>query len=82
LFWGQETGGGGGKVSQSLLGCGRTNIVWWAGLCILFSAMSGVKRDRDLGCKFEFDASKRKRKAELERKNLELSRSVLKFLKK
>jgi hypothetical protein len=30
--------------------------------------MSGVKRDRDLGRKFESGASRRKRKAELERK--------------
>jgi hypothetical protein len=44
--------------------------------------MSGVKRDRDLGRKFEPGASKRKVKAELERKNLELSGSLLKFSKR
>jgi hypothetical protein len=45
--------------------------------------MSGfVKRDRDLGRESETVASKRKRKAELERKNLELSAKLLKFLKK
>jgi hypothetical protein len=43
--------------------------------------MSGVKRDRDLGRKFDSGASKRKSKAELERKNLELSGSLLKFVK-
>jgi hypothetical protein len=44
--------------------------------------MSGVKRNRDLGRKFESGASKRKRKAQLERKNIELSRSLAKFLKR
>jgi hypothetical protein len=44
--------------------------------------MSSVKRDRDLGRKFESGAFKRNRKAELERKNLELSESRLKFLKR
>jgi hypothetical protein len=44
--------------------------------------MSGVKRDRDLGREFESGASKRKIKAELERKNLELSGSLLKFFKR
>jgi hypothetical protein len=43
--------------------------------------MSGVKRDRDLRRKFESGASKRKIKAELERKNLELCGPLLKFLK-
>jgi hypothetical protein len=41
----------------------------------------GVKWDHNLGRKFESSASKRK-KAELEQKNLELSRSVLKLLKR
>jgi hypothetical protein len=41
--------------------------------------MSGVERYRDTGRKFESGASKIKRKAELERKNLELSGSPLKF---
>jgi hypothetical protein len=44
--------------------------------------MSGVKWDGYLGKKFESSASKRKRKAELEPKNLELSASLLKFLKR
>jgi hypothetical protein len=44
--------------------------------------MSGVKRDRDLGRKFEAVASKRKRQPELQRKNLELSRSHIKVLKR
>jgi hypothetical protein len=44
--------------------------------------MSGVERDLDLGRKFESGASKRKRKAELELKNLELSGSLLKFFKR
>jgi hypothetical protein len=44
--------------------------------------MLGVKRGRDLGRKFGFGASKRKRKTELERKNLEFSGSLLKFLKR
>jgi hypothetical protein len=44
--------------------------------------MSGDKWDRDLGRKFESVASKRKRKPELERKNLELSESLLTFLKR
>jgi hypothetical protein len=44
--------------------------------------MSGVKRDCDLGIEFEFGASKRKIKAESERKNLELSWSLLKLLKR
>jgi hypothetical protein len=43
--------------------------------------MSGVKRDRDLGRKFESGAFKRKIKAVLERKNVELCGSLLKFLK-
>jgi hypothetical protein len=42
--------------------------------------MSGVKQDHDLGRKSESVASKRK--AELERKNLELSESLPKFLKR
>jgi hypothetical protein len=50
--------------------------------CILFSAMSDVKPDRDLGGQNESGASKRKREAELERKNLELSGSLLHFLKR
>jgi hypothetical protein len=41
-----------------------------------------VKRYRDLGRKFESGASKTKRKAELERKNLESSGSHLTFLKR
>jgi hypothetical protein len=48
----------------------------------LFSATSGFKQDRNLGRKFESGASKRKREAELERKNLELSTSLLKFLER
>jgi hypothetical protein len=44
--------------------------------------MLGVKRDHDLERKFEPDASKRKGKVELERKNLELSGSLLKFFKR
>jgi hypothetical protein len=47
-----------------------------------FCAISGVKRNRNLGRKFESGASKRRRKAELERKNIELSGSLLKFLKR
>jgi hypothetical protein len=43
--------------------------------------MSGVKRDRDSGRKFESRVSKRKIKAELERNNLELSGSLLRFFK-
>jgi hypothetical protein len=38
---------------------------------VLFNAMSGVKQNRDLGRKFETGASKRKRKTELQQKNLE-----------
>jgi hypothetical protein len=53
-----------------------------ATIFFLFSAMSGVKRDLDLGRKFESGASRRKRKAKLERKNLELSGSHLKLLKR
>jgi hypothetical protein len=37
--------------------------------------MSDVKLDHDLGRKFQASAFKRKRKAELEQKNLELSGS-------
>jgi hypothetical protein len=44
--------------------------------------MSGVKWDRDIGRKSESGASKRKRKIELVRNNLELSGSLLKFLKR
>jgi hypothetical protein len=44
--------------------------------------MAGVKRDRDLGRKFVSSTSKRKIKAELEWKNLELSGSLIKFLKR
>jgi hypothetical protein len=44
--------------------------------------MSGVKQNRNLGRKFASGVSKRKRKAELERKNLEFSGSLLKFLKR
>jgi hypothetical protein len=44
--------------------------------------MLGVKRDHDVGRKFESGASKRKRKAELERKTLEVSGSLLKFFEK
>jgi hypothetical protein len=44
--------------------------------------MVDVKRNRDLGRKFEFGASKGKRKAESERKNLELSGELQKFLKR
>jgi hypothetical protein len=43
--------------------------------------LSVVKRDRDLGRKFESGVSKRKRKAELLRKNQERSVSLLKFYK-
>jgi hypothetical protein len=44
--------------------------------------MSGVKRDRDLGRKFQSGASERKIKDEIQGKNLELSGSLLKFLKR
>jgi hypothetical protein len=50
-------------------------------LRVLFSAVSGAKQNRVSGRKFESVASKRKRKTELQRKNLELSRSFIKFLK-
>jgi hypothetical protein len=40
------------------------------------------KRDCDLGRKFESSASRRKRKAELQQKNLELGGPLLKFLKR
>jgi hypothetical protein len=43
--------------------------------------MSGVKWDRDLGRKFESGASNIKIKAELERKNLELSGSLSNIFK-
>jgi hypothetical protein len=43
---------------------------------------SGVKQDLDFGRKFESGAYKRKRKAEFERKNLEVSGSHLQFLKR
>jgi hypothetical protein len=39
-------------------------------------------QDRDLGRKFESGTSKRKRKAELQRKNPELCGSLLKLLKR
>lgn len=48
----------------------------------MFSAMSGVKQDHDLGIKFESSASKRKIKDQLEQKNLKLSESLLEFLKR
>jgi hypothetical protein len=44
--------------------------------------MLGVKQDHDLGTKFASGAPKRKRKAELEQKNPELSGSFVKFLKR
>jgi hypothetical protein len=44
--------------------------------------MSDVKRDHDLGRKFESGASKRKRKAELERNNIDIIGSLLTFLKR
>jgi hypothetical protein len=58
-----------GKINQSLLSCESSNTVQWTRLCVLFSVMSSVKRDRDLGREFESGASKRKIKAELERKS-------------
>lgn len=50
----------------------------------MFSAVSCVKRDRDLGRKFESGASncERKRKAVLERKSVELNGPFLQFLKR
>jgi hypothetical protein len=48
------------------LSCKSSNIVYWTELCILFSAMSGVKWDRNLGKKCKSGVSIRKRKAELE----------------
>jgi hypothetical protein len=35
------------------MSCESSNIVQWSGLCMLCSAMSGIKRDCDLGRKFE-----------------------------
>jgi hypothetical protein len=43
--------------------------------------VSGVKRDSDLGRTLQSDASKRNCTGELQRKNLELSGPVQKFLK-
>jgi hypothetical protein len=43
--------------------------------------MSGVKLDRDLGREFESGASKIRIKAKLERKNRELSGSLLKLFR-
>jgi hypothetical protein len=43
--------------------------------------MSGVKQYLNLGRKFESGASKRKIKAELQQKNLELGRSLSTFFK-
>jgi hypothetical protein len=49
-------------------------------MCVLFSAL-GVKRHRDLGKNFESGAYKRKIKAHIDQKILELCRPLLTFLK-
>lgn len=51
-------------------------------MCVWFSPTSGIKYDRDLGRKFEPSVAKRKIKAEIQRQNLELSRSLLNFLER
>jgi hypothetical protein len=51
-------------------------------MCVLLWAMSGVKRNRDLRRKFNPVHLKEKSKVKLERKNLELSGSLLKVFKR